>query len=96
MWVLPHAGGPYMEGLSSCDYSSRMHFPLDIPSSEPKTGYLLNDVPYPDGHKPEEKSQVKNEENSEEMKNLDEESVSYNYKLFIILRNFYYHEVAFI
>ncbi|XP_076069056.1 bromodomain adjacent to zinc finger domain protein 2B-like isoform X3 [Oratosquilla oratoria] len=41
MWVLPHAGGPYLEGLSSCDYSGRDHFPLEIPEPENKVGKTI-------------------------------------------------------
>lgn len=44
MWVLPHAGGPFLEGLSSCDYTGREHFPVTVPPSESKTGLTLDEV----------------------------------------------------
>ena len=44
MWVLPHAGGPFLEGLSSCDYTGRQHFPLTLPPSAPKDGLTQEEV----------------------------------------------------
>ncbi|XP_069971280.1 bromodomain adjacent to zinc finger domain protein 2B isoform X7 [Penaeus vannamei] len=44
MWVLPHAGGPFLEGLSSCDYTGREHFPVTVPPAGGKVGYTLEEI----------------------------------------------------
>ncbi|KAK8750686.1 hypothetical protein OTU49_014947 [Cherax quadricarinatus] len=44
MWVLPHAGGPFLEGLTSCDYRGRDHFPITVPPSSTKVGYSIEEV----------------------------------------------------
>lgn len=44
LWVLPHAGGPFLEGINSCDYYGRSHFPLTIPDSAVKMGLTLDQV----------------------------------------------------
>ncbi|XP_063851333.1 bromodomain adjacent to zinc finger domain protein 2B-like isoform X2 [Scylla paramamosain] len=44
MWVLPHAGGPFLEGLSSCDYTGREHFPLNLPTSAAKVGLTQEEL----------------------------------------------------
>lgn len=44
MWVLPHAGGPFLEGLSSCDYTGREHFPLNLPTSATKVGLTQEEL----------------------------------------------------
>ncbi|XP_042225949.1 bromodomain adjacent to zinc finger domain protein 2B-like isoform X5 [Homarus americanus] len=44
MWVLPHAGGPFLEGLTSCDYTGRDHFPISVPPSAAKVGYSIEEV----------------------------------------------------
>lgn len=44
MWVLPHAGGPFLEGLTSCDYTGRDHFPISVPPAGAKVGYSVDEV----------------------------------------------------
>merc|ERR1711913_27389 len=44
MWVLPHAGGPFLEGNTSCDYIGKDHFPLQVPPSQEKQGLTVDEV----------------------------------------------------
>ncbi|KAL7641995.1 UNVERIFIED_CONTAM: hypothetical protein RMT77_007869 [Armadillidium vulgare] len=44
LWILPHAGGPFMEGINSCDYVGRSHFPVEVPSPIPREGLSLEEV----------------------------------------------------
>ncbi|CAL4060724.1 unnamed protein product, partial [Meganyctiphanes norvegica] len=44
MWVLPHAGGPFLEGIDSCDYKGKDHFPLQVPPAQEKQGLTLDQV----------------------------------------------------
>ena len=62
-----------MEGLSSCDYTGRTHFPIDVPTAKPKTGHLLEEVPYPLGHKPPELKKEETKEEAEEETETTEE-----------------------
>merc|ERR1712179_258289 len=44
MWVLPHAGGPFLEGVDSCDYQGKDHFTLQVPPAQAKQGLTLEQV----------------------------------------------------
>lgn len=70
MWVLPHAGGPFLEGLSSCDYTGRDHFPIAIPPAAPKEGLSYEDV-----HAKLEEAREQRQKLKEEMKTEVKEEI---------------------
>ncbi|KAK3859096.1 hypothetical protein Pcinc_023641 [Petrolisthes cinctipes] len=73
MWVLPHAGGPFLEGLSSCDYTGRDHFPISIPPAAPKEGYSYEDVRTKLEEAREQRQRLKEEMKKEVKEEIKEE-----------------------